>query len=195
MVAVDDVADAVIAELGPMTPMKLEKLVYYSQAWHLARHRRPLFPEVMEAWRQGPVVPHLYEQHQHRRQLRSWPSGDAARLAADERDTVRWVTEAYGGFPAETLSEMTHAEVPWKAARGDLPDDAPSDNPISHDEMATYYGRQRADAKTAVDFAMANAALEGFQFDAAWRATLEEVAAGTLSVEELVRRETVAGGD
>ena len=44
---------------GQMTAKKLEKLVYYAQAWHLARHQRPLFPETIEAWAQGPVVRHL----------------------------------------------------------------------------------------------------------------------------------------
>lgn len=56
-----DVAAYVLESQGPMTHMKLQKLCYYSQAWHLAWDGVPLFPERIEAWANGPVVPVLYE--------------------------------------------------------------------------------------------------------------------------------------
>ncbi len=96
VVDVDDVADAVLSAAGPMTAKKLEKLVYYSQAWHLAWHRRPLFPETIEAWALGPVIRHLYDQHRHRYQVREWRSGDKSRLTDDENRTVSWVVATYG---------------------------------------------------------------------------------------------------
>jgi len=56
-----DVATYILGKHGPMTHMKLQRLVYYSQAWHLAWDGVPLFPERIEAWANGPVVPVLYE--------------------------------------------------------------------------------------------------------------------------------------
>jgi len=56
-----DVAAYILGKHGPMTHMKLQRLVYYSQAWHLAWDGVPLFPERIEAWANGPVVPVLYE--------------------------------------------------------------------------------------------------------------------------------------
>ena len=47
-----------------MTAMKLQKLVYYCQAWHLAWEGRALFPEAIQAWASGPVCPELYVLHQ-----------------------------------------------------------------------------------------------------------------------------------
>ncbi|MGW1784893.1 Panacea domain-containing protein [Streptomyces sp. NPDC002143] len=48
-----------------MTAMKLQKLVYYCQAWHfLAWEGRALFPKAIQAWASGPVCPALYEVHQ-----------------------------------------------------------------------------------------------------------------------------------
>ncbi|MFF8917487.1 Panacea domain-containing protein [Streptomyces sp. NPDC015032] len=47
-----------------MTAMKLQKLVYYCQAWHFAWEGRALFPEAIQAWASGPVCPELYELHQ-----------------------------------------------------------------------------------------------------------------------------------
>ena len=46
-----------------MSAMKLQKLIYYSQAWSLVWDDEPLFPERIEAWINGPVVPELYERH------------------------------------------------------------------------------------------------------------------------------------
>jgi uncharacterized phage-associated protein len=192
---VDDVAGAILAAAGPMTAKKLEKLVYYAQAWHLAWHQRPLFPETIEAWAQGPVVRHLYDQHRRQYQVRVWASGDADRLSEDERHTVAWVVGKYGPFTAEALSRMTHHDSPWRTARGALAEDARSDRPITHDSMAAFYSRQQADPETAVQLAAASAALEGVELDDDWQATLQDVAAGRVSVEELVRQEIVRGGD
>lgn len=47
-----------------MTVMKLQKLVYDCQAWHLAWEGRALFPEAIRAWASGPVRPALYELYQ-----------------------------------------------------------------------------------------------------------------------------------
>lgn len=43
--------------------LKLQKLVYYAQAWHLAIHGTPLFEEDFEAWVHGPVIPSLYQKY------------------------------------------------------------------------------------------------------------------------------------
>lgn len=56
-----DVAAYILESQGPMTHMKLQKLCYYSQAWHLAWDGVPLFPERIEAWANGPMIPVLYE--------------------------------------------------------------------------------------------------------------------------------------
>jgi uncharacterized phage-associated protein len=50
-----DVAAAVLAQVGPMEAMRLQKLVYYSQAWHLAFVDEPIFADTIQAWRDGPL--------------------------------------------------------------------------------------------------------------------------------------------
>jgi uncharacterized phage-associated protein len=195
MADVDDVAAAILAAAGPMTAKKLEKLVYYAQAWHLAWHARPLFAETIEAWAQGPVVRHLYDQHRRQYRVQEWISGDRGRLADDERHTVEWVVSNYGRFTAEALSRMTHNDSPWRVARGALRQDARSEKPISHESMASFYSRQQADPETAVQLAAANAALEGVQFDDIWQSTLQDVVSGRVTVEELVQQEIARSGD
>lgn len=195
MAVSDDVADAVLAALGPMTAMKLEKLVYYAQAWHLAWHREPLFDDEIEAWKEGPVVRHLYEQHAKQYDVHEWRSENRDLLTPEQRNTVAWVVGRYGGFTAEALSRMTHKDAPWLVARAGLSDTARSDTPISRELMASFYARQQVDSETAVQLAAASASLEGVELDARWQDKLRDVADGRLTVEDLVREEIASNAD
>ena len=67
-----DVAAFILKESGPMTAMKLQKLVYYCQAWSLVWDEKPLFKEKIEAWANGPVVRALYEKHRGKFKVSSW---------------------------------------------------------------------------------------------------------------------------
>jgi uncharacterized phage-associated protein len=58
-----DVARYILTKTGEMTAMKLQKLVYYSQAWSLVWDESPLFEDDIQAWAYGPVVPVLYGYH------------------------------------------------------------------------------------------------------------------------------------
>lgn len=189
MATAHDVAAAILRKVGGVTAMKLEKLVYYCQGWHLARTGLPMFADPIEAWREGPVVPHLYRHHRGQLTVSEWPQGQAAALTPEQQDTVRWVTDEYGRFSAAELSLMTHNELPWRAARGALPESASSSERISLDLMRAYYARQVASPETAVVLATANAALEGTEFDQEWQDRLRDVASGVISAEELISEE------
>lgn len=114
-----DVAAYVLAEKGPMTAMKLQKLVYYSQAWHLVWDEETLFTDRIEAWANGPVVPALYARHRGRFTVQPLEpvGGDPSVLTESERETVDLVLGAYGNATAQWLSELTHQEAPWRDAR------------------------------------------------------------------------------
>ena len=64
MTTADAVADYLLAladERGDeVNNLKLNKLLYYAQAWHLGRYGEPLFPEKFQAWSTGPIIPALY---------------------------------------------------------------------------------------------------------------------------------------
>src|SRR5687768_7249603 len=101
---VDDVAAALLARTGPVSAMKLQKLVFYSQAWHLANTGTALFPDRIEAWAQGPVVPALHKQHRKMFKISEWPLGRSEHLERAAIETVDWVVGKYRGFSAEALS-------------------------------------------------------------------------------------------
>jgi uncharacterized phage-associated protein len=101
-----------------MTSMKLQKLCYYAYGFHLAWEERSLFPEVFEAWANGPVCPALYTLHQGRFHLQPGDvPGDWHALDPGERESVDLVLDGYGDLTAHQLSMLTHDEKPWLAAR------------------------------------------------------------------------------
>jgi uncharacterized phage-associated protein len=61
-----DVAEYILLAHGPMTTMKLHKLLYYSQAHHLVTRGEPMFDLDFQAWATGPVIPELFELHRGR---------------------------------------------------------------------------------------------------------------------------------
>lgn len=139
MADVNDVAAAIIAKQGPMTAMKLEKLTYYSQAWHATWEDNALFPSRIEAWRNGPVCLDLYAQHRGEFQVDSWPSGNAERLEPNELESIEVVLNNYGELSAQQLSDLTHAEGPWKQARTGLEPFERGNAEITVDSMVEFY--------------------------------------------------------
>lgn len=139
MSRVDDVAAYVLEEQGQITVMKLQKLVYYSQAWHLVWDSEPLFEDPILAWANGPVIRRLYDQHRGRFQVSEWPSGASSNLTQDQRETIDAVLGLYGELTAVQLSELTHSEDPWRDARAGLEPGERSEKVIAISALAEYY--------------------------------------------------------
>jgi uncharacterized phage-associated protein len=141
MATVFDVAAYILGKRGAMSAMKLQKLVYYAQAWSLVWDERPLFSEEIQAWANGPVCVVLYsEGHGGQFLVESASKGRAEALDANARETVDAVLLAYGNRSPQWLSDLTHSEAPWRDARKGLKDGERGAVPISHVAMAEYYG-------------------------------------------------------
>jgi uncharacterized phage-associated protein len=140
MASVVDVAKYILTQVGEMTSMKLQKLVYYSQAWSLVWDEEPLFTEQIEAWANGPVVPDLYELHRGQFKVSGdFPYGDVTALTPNQKDSIDKVLEAFKDKNGQWLSELTHIESPWKDARGTLKPTERSNAVISLTAMHEYY--------------------------------------------------------
>lgn len=100
-----------------MTNMKLQKLLYYEQGFHLACFGTPLFDEDIEAWQYGPVVPVVYEHYKHYGSGGIEPTEDLkVELSDEEMAIFNQVFDMFNAYSAMGLMGMTHAEKPWLAA-------------------------------------------------------------------------------
>jgi len=140
-ITVFDVAKYILNKNGLMSAMKLQKLIYYSQAWSLVWDDKPLFDNNIEAWANGPVVRDLYDKHKGIFQVSvtDIESFSANELDTDQADTVDAILSGYGNKSAQWLSDQTHAETPWKNARIGLTDGDRGQSLITHESMAEYY--------------------------------------------------------
>ena len=158
MANVFDAAAFILEKQGRMITLKLQKLVYYSQAWSLVWDERPLFDEKIEAWSNGPVVRDLFDYHRGKYYVSEIEAGDAGKLDADQKATVDMVLNHYGDKPAYWLVRLSHSEPPWIEARGDLSPTEQGNAEIMLDSMAQYYS-----SLLEIDIE-------------AWKATAEEMA-------------------
>ncbi|PPI08211.1 Panacea domain-containing protein [Rathayibacter sp. AY1B8] len=113
--------------------MKLQKLVYFAQAWNLAWTARPLFDEDFQAWSNGPVVRSVYAKNKYG----VLPA--EVELSDEVKETLDSVLAFYGDRGYEELIQLTHDDAPWLEARRGLPGGAPSRKVVSQKTMLDFY--------------------------------------------------------
>lgn len=134
-----------------MSPKKLQKLVYYAYGWTLALLNDSinsldyrLFPNRIEAWIHGPVVPDLY-QHYKSYGWQDIPqvfSFDNSIFSKDEEDILEQVWEAYGSLNANQLEMISHKESPWINARKNTAAYVASSNAIKDEDIFVFFNEQ-----------------------------------------------------
>lgn len=116
-----DIANKILAKASifeydePISNMKLQKLLYYQQGFHLAYFEAPLFDEEIEAWMYGPVVPSVYNHFKEYKNRGIEYKGDVIELSPEEEALFNEVYKIYGSYSAIGLMDMTHDETPWKS--------------------------------------------------------------------------------
>jgi uncharacterized phage-associated protein len=153
-----DIADYFIAlsnETGSLiTNLKLQKLVYYVQSWHLALYKEPWFDGEFQAWIHGPVLPELYTEYKHfkwhpieREDLAvEYLYEFEAEIGEDKTEFIHEIVDEYFGMDGYELERLTHLEDPWKMARVGLREDEPSRNPIKNKWMEEFYDKFTVEA-------------------------------------------------
>jgi len=150
----DDIADYFIAFANvtntSITNLKLQKMVYYAQAWYLALYNRPLFQGNFQAWTHGPVSPKLYYKYRSF----GWKPIEQSNLDEDFLDIseenfgeelsdfLEEIISKYFGLTALQLESLTHSEAPWKIARCGLAPKTASNNLIKNEDMLIFYKSQ-----------------------------------------------------
>jgi uncharacterized phage-associated protein len=128
-----------------ITQLKLQKLCYYAQAWHIAFTGNAMFEAEFEAWDHGPANRELYTFYRPRLE-RGWDPIDpediqetfspAGVFSLIELETLQEVWETYGDYGAKRLEELTHQETPWL--------ETPRNAIISVEQMGEFYSAMLA---------------------------------------------------
>ena len=153
MFTANEIADWILSRFNiesgdTVSPLKLQKLLYYCQAWHYTIFNEPLFDEGIQAWAHGPVVPSQYKRFAN---IPRYANIDIStielnvpNLCINSEELLEEVMDIYGEHTAYYLEQLTHRERPWVETRGDLPEYAASDSVISLDLMYEYYNSVNA---------------------------------------------------
>ena len=136
-----DLAQYLVKKYGPIAPARLQKLLYYCQAWSLAWDNVRLFVDPIEAWATGPIMPDVWEATRASSMVSEVPGATPIELDSDAVTTIASVMEYYGQMGAQVLSDLTHAEDPWIRARvaAGVVDGEPSNEIVSIDSIRSYY--------------------------------------------------------
>ena len=116
-----------------ITNLKLQKILYFAQAYYLAKVGKPLFSNKIEAWEYGPVIPEIYQKFKKHGSDSIISSEDKSSLADEDKEILKKVWGTFGGYSASRLVDIAHAHTPWKEAN------ASSDKVISHKALKEYY--------------------------------------------------------
>jgi uncharacterized phage-associated protein len=139
-----------ILSFVPSSQLKLQKLVYYSEGWHLAYFEHPLIDEDFEAWVHGPVVRSLWDHYKGRgdyfTNFRLKPEySERIRnyfhqlFCSEQLELINDVLKEYGDKSAYHLEALSHSEDPWREARNGYNPSERSEVIISKETMKKYY--------------------------------------------------------
>lgn len=125
-----------------ITPLKLQKMMYYAQGWSLALTDEVFFNEDFQAWVHGPVIPELYYQYKEcgYNTIPKVEKFDSTIFNMEQLNVLEMVKFAYGRYDGKYLEELTHGEVPWKEARGDCMANEICMRIISKKSIKDYFG-------------------------------------------------------
>ena len=149
MYTAEQIADWILGKVDTekgdtISPLKLQKLLYYCQAWTYTIFNEKLFDEKIEAWAHGPVVPSQYKRF---KDTIAYSNIDITKtciktvVLRDKKieDLLNEVMDIYGEHSASYLENLSHSEKPWKETRGNLPSHERCNKEIRLNVMKEYY--------------------------------------------------------
>ena len=143
-----DLAEYILMKHGPMSHLKLQKLLFYCDAYHLAYFDVELIPDTFEAWMHGPVCRKVFQKMKGVSILYGDMTFDKdpvktekkfLELTSDQRDLVTDVLNMLAGWTGLELENATHSEDPWLDARKGCGPADKCNRPISKEATRLFY--------------------------------------------------------
>jgi len=135
----------------PMTNKRLQKLLYYVQAWSAALKNEKVFSERIEAWIHGPAIKEVYFEY---RKFGADPIKKdvtqemVSEISTETKNLIDEVWSVYSKYDTAYLEYLTHSETPWQIARQGLEPHISSEKEITFESMRDFYSKLKI-AKTA----------------------------------------------
>ena len=143
---INTVIQYLLYQCEDITPLALQKALYYIQGFHFAFCRTLLFSEDCQAWTHGPVYRDIYFRYRDYRfdPIEKTTTFDTSVFSASEKAICDSVINNLCCYSGKILERFTHNEAPWLTTRGDLPDSAPSDRIIEKSVIGAYFDAVKA---------------------------------------------------
>lgn len=143
---INTVIQYLLYQCEDITPLALQKALYYIQGFHFAFYRTFLFPEDCQAWTHGPVYRDIYFRYRDYRfdPIEKTTTFDTSVFSASEKAICDSVINNICCYSGKILERFTHNEAPWLTTRGNLPDSAPSDRIIEKSVIGAYFDAVKA---------------------------------------------------
>ncbi|MGO2103476.1 MAG: Panacea domain-containing protein [Psychroflexus halocasei] len=122
-----------------VSPLKLQKLLYYSQLWFFVKNDKALFDDKIQAWIYGPVIYDVWANFKFMKRSSIIPNSRAINIDLDDAivNHLNDVWKSYGHLSGSDLVDLTHNDLPWKNSRKGLLGNQPSDNEVVINKSTT----------------------------------------------------------
>lgn len=121
-----------------ITNLKLQKILYFIEAYSLSVKEKSIFPDSIKAWEYGPVVPEVYHVLKQHGSRPIFSEDDyVVNLSEEDQKTIKSVWDSFSKYSASRLVDITHRHTPWIAAY-DRSNNGESSE-INRSEIAEYY--------------------------------------------------------
>jgi uncharacterized phage-associated protein len=153
MNTIHDIADYIILRVksedkyASLINLKLQKLLYYIQAWSYGIRKKPIFKGEFQAWIHGPVNREIYDRFNATKYLYSEIDlndrlNPKVQLSQDDKEFIDFILDNYLKYSGAELERLSHSERPWIETRGDLDINMRCEKVISPSLMIEYYGKR-----------------------------------------------------
>lgn len=131
----------ILYQCEDITPLALQKALYYIQGFYYAFTNTNFFSEDCEAWVHGPVYREIYTLYSSYRfdPIEKPDAFNTSLLSGLEKEVLDSVVRNLCCYSGKVLESFTHAETPWRQTRGDLSSEAQSNRIIPKDTIGEYF--------------------------------------------------------
>lgn len=135
----------IFEKTGEITPLALQKILYYIQGIFMVNYGKPLFNEECQAWLHGPVYEEVYDMF---KSFKYNPIEDKRfvifrdrfqMLTDEEKEVIDLVLNTFGMYSGKTLESITHKEAPWADAYDDNNVCGYTNEPITKEAIRDYF--------------------------------------------------------